>query len=185
MSFWKHPCLWRSCKKPQRIAGSKPFVSECARCFLEPPPLAFPAGLLRDITQSIVRVIGSVTLCGTFTSGRTAHLWRRHALFLAMDKVAVQMFAAPIERTPKNIVSLAILVSLATRKRRRGERKYVEHLGLAAAVWSKQDCHWARRRYAPSALGVSSRSFPALGTPRCAWRGLRPPRVRRIVRSNF
>ena len=36
-----------------------------------------------------------------------------------MDKVAVQMFAAPIERTPKNIVSLAILVSLATRKRRR------------------------------------------------------------------
>ena len=36
-----------------------------------------------------------------------------------MDKVAVQMFAAPIERTPKNFVSLAILVSLATRKRRR------------------------------------------------------------------
>jgi hypothetical protein len=62
-----------------------------------------------------------------------------------MDKVAVQMFAAPIERTPKNFVSLAILVSLATRKRRRGERQYVEHLGLAAAVWSQQDCHWARR----------------------------------------
>jgi hypothetical protein len=80
-----------------------------------------------------------------------------------MDKIAVQMFAAPIERTPKNFVSLAILVSLATRKRRRGERKYVEHLGLAAAVWSQQDCHWARRRYAPSALGVSSTELSGAG----------------------
>ena len=104
MSFWKHPCLWKSCKKPQRIAGSKPFVSECVRCFLEPPPLAFPTLFFRDITQSIVRVIGSVTLCGTFTSGKTGYLGRCDDLFLAMDKAAVQMFAAPIEGTLKNFV---------------------------------------------------------------------------------
>ena len=80
-------------KKPQRIAGSKAFVSECARCFLESPPLAFPAGLFHDITQLIVRVIESVTLCGTFTSRKTGHLWRGHDLCLAIDKAAVQIFA--------------------------------------------------------------------------------------------
>jgi hypothetical protein len=46
-----------------------------------------------------VRVIGSVTLSYTFTSGKTGHLWRCHELFLAMDKAAVPMFAAPIEGT--------------------------------------------------------------------------------------
>jgi hypothetical protein len=74
------------------------------RCFLEPPSLAFPAGLFRDITQSIVCVIGSVTLCGTFTSRETGYLWRCDDLFLAMDKPAVEMFAAPIEATLKNFV---------------------------------------------------------------------------------
>ena len=49
--------------------------------------IGFPRILFRHITQSIVRVIGSVTLSGIFTSGKTGHLWRCHDLFLAMNKL--------------------------------------------------------------------------------------------------
>jgi hypothetical protein len=49
-------------------------------------------------------VIESVTLCGTFTSRETGYLWRCDDLFLAIDKAAVEIFAAPIEGTLKNFV---------------------------------------------------------------------------------
>ena len=69
--------------------GSKPFASECVRCFLEPPPLAFQQVCLATSRNRFGGMIESVTLCGYFTSREnTGTAGRCDDLFLAMDKTA-------------------------------------------------------------------------------------------------